>query len=315
MILAIIKIRIKQIYRALSEIGLIRFVFLLIFIAFVEIFLFLASQDSKNAYYITGIFLFILILIQIKRKDKFFLQTHFPEYTNIFKIEYLLIATPLIISFLYYLKWQHLGIVILGVLLISYSNYIPKKRSLNTFFQTIIPNEMYEWKAGSRKLMFLIPPLWIIGLSTSFFIGSVPVVIVVIGISTLSLFEICEPYQMIIASEKSPRNFLNRKIQLHTLILTCILMPLVLAFVLFHTEYWYIALAEYILFISINIYFILIKYAYYEPNNRPISTQIMNITGAVSVIFPVLLPVIWLLSIIFYYSALKRLNYYINDFN
>ncbi len=315
MIAAIIKIRTRQIHRALAAVGIVRFVLLLVLLAFLEVFLFLASQENQNANYITGLFLFILILIQVKRKDKLFLQTHFSQYTNIFKIEYLLFALPLIINFLLHFKWLHSAAVILGSLLISHINYVPKKRSFNTFFQKIIPNEMYEWKAGSRQLMFIITPLWIIGLSTSFFIGSVPVAILFIGISSLNLYEICEPYQMIIASEKSPRKFLNRKIQLHSLILTSILMPLVLAFILFHTAYWYIAVVEYFLLISINIYFILIKYAYYEPNEKPAATRIMGIVGAISVILPVFLPVILLLSVIFYSKSLEKLNYYLNDFN
>ncbi len=315
MIKALIEIRVKQIYRAFYGIGLIRFIFLFLFVAFALTGLFFASQKNENAYYIIGVFFFILILIQIKRKDKFFLQTNFSKYRLIFQVEYFLLSLPLIIILLLNFKWQVLSIMIAGSFLISQLNYAPQKRDFNTFLQRIIPDEMYEWKAGSRKLMFIIVPLWIIGLATSFFIGSLPAVIFIIGISLLNLYEICEPYQMIIATEKSASKFLNRKIQLHILVLTLILLPLVIVFILFHKEYWYIAIAEYFLFISIHIYFILIKYAYYEPNKKPVSIQIMNILGSISVIIPLLLPVIWLLSGIFYFNALKTLNYYLHDFH
>ncbi len=315
MIKALIKIRAKQIYRVLLGIGLFRFVFLIGLLCFLLIMLFLGSQKYENASYITVGFLFVITLIQIRRKDKVFLQTHFSKYQYVFQVEYLLLTFSLMLCFLYHCRWLHLGILIVGDLLIPYINYTPKQRSFNTKLQQIIPNEMYEWKAGSRKLMFIILPLWIIGLFTSFFIGSVPIVIFITGILLINLYEFCEPYQMIIAFEKSSSEFLHRKIQLHALAFTAIVTPLMVAFVIFHAEYWYIVIIEYLLFISLHFYFILIKYAYYEPNEKPVSTQIMNTLGALAVLLPFLLPVVWVLSVLFYFNAVKQLNCYLNDFH
>ncbi len=315
MIKAFIKLRAKQTYRELCEIGLMRSIFVLMLLCFLLVTMFLAVQEDKITSYIIAGFLFVFLLIHVKRKDKVFLQTRFSNHKYIFQVEYLLLAFPLIISLLLNYKWQQLIILILGGFAISYMNYIPEKRSLNTKLQKFIPNEMYEWKAGSRKLMFIVVPFWTVGLFTSFFIGSVPVTIFVIGISLLGLYETCEPYQMIIASEKSPRKFVNRKILLHTWLFTVISMPLVVAFIAFHVEYWYIAVVEYLVFISLHIYFILIKCAYYQSNKKPAPAQIMNILGAISLIIPLFLPVIWLFSIIFYSNSLKTLNYYLDDFH
>ncbi len=315
MITSLIKIRVKQISRELQGIGILRFVFLSGLFAFLGFVLFLASRERENAHYLVMANLLVFLLIHVKRKDRHFLITHFSQYRYIFQAEYLLLSAPFSAVLIYHAHLIPLAMLFAGSIVVSFIEYQPQKRSLNTPLQKMIPDELYEWKAGSRKLLFFILPLWIIGLLFSFFTGSVPVIVFILGMSVLGLYETGEPYQMILAFERSPGKFLIRKIQLHIMAFTSVVAPLIVAFVWLHSELWYIAVIEYLLFVSLHIYVILSKYAYYEPNETHPASQTINALGALGVIIPIFLPAVWLFSVVFYFRATNRLNDYLDDFN
>jgi hypothetical protein len=315
MIKALIRIRIKQIYRGLQGTGLIRFIFIIGLFGFAGFALLKGCADNSNAYYITIGNVIVFSLIQIRRKDKLFLKTHFSTYRFIFFIEYLLLSLPILLSLLYHQKLEHISILTIGNLIIPFFDYKPRIRSLNTKLQELIPRDSYEWKAGSRKVLFVLLLVWIIGFSTSFFIGSVPVAILILGFVILSFYESCEPYQMIIASEKSSSKFLLHKIKSQTLIFTFITLPLIIAFVLFNAEYWYIVVIEHFLLTTLHIFIILTKYAYYEPNTKSSAAQTIGGIGVLGTLIPVFIPVVWIMTVVFYYRSKENLNYYLNDFH
>ncbi len=315
MIKALIKIRIKQISRGLKGIGPVRLIFMIGILGFSGFSLFNGCASGRNASYIAIGSLIVSSLIQIRRKDKTFLKAHFSAYRIFFCCEYLLLSIPVVVCLLYHQKWGQIGMLVIGNVFISFLDYRPRKISLNTKLQQLIPADSYEWKAGSRKVLFIILPLWIIGLFTSFFMGSAPAVILIIGVIVLSFYESCEPYQMIIASEKSPRKFLLLKIKLHTLVFTIITLPLICAFVVFHAGYWYIVVIEYFLLTALHVFIILTKYAYYQPNTRSHAAQTIGGIGVLGTIIPVFIPVVWVMTVVFYFRSKQRLNDYLNDFH
>lgn len=83
----------------------------------------------------------------------------------------------------------------------------------------------------------------------------------------------------------------------------------------FHHDIWYIPIIEYFIFISLYIYVILTKYAFYEPNSKSKAAQVFGVIGVIGGIIPVLLPVVWLLSIRFFFKSKENLNIYLNDYN
>lgn len=93
------------------------------------------------------------------------------------------------------------------------------------------------------------------------------------------------------------------------------LLPLVLAFVLFHPELWFIPVVEYVLISFILMYAIFLKYAFYKPNQQLIAGQIFTAIGALSLFLPFLIPLVWILSVRFYFKSISNLNPYLDDFN
>jgi len=315
MIRAYVIIRLKQIYRAINGLGLIRIIFLIGLLSLFVFGLFKKTTETPNSLYAAGLYLIIIIMIQLKRPDKLFLQIHFSIYKRIFFVEYLLLMIPWLVCLTYHNQWITVALIIILTLLVVNVDFKTRQISFNTSIQRLVPSDCFEWKCGLRKSLFFIVPLWLIGLGTSFFVISVPFVIFVLGILPWSFYEKGEPIQMILAYERSTKRFLMHKIKMQLTLFTIISIPLIIAFLLFHPDIWYIPIVEFFLFATSHIYVILTKYAFYQPNNISNGVQAFGTIGVMGMIIPVFIPVIWLLSIRFYFKSKENLSFYLNDYN
>jgi hypothetical protein len=315
MIEAFVKIRIKQFYRGLIGIGLFRVIFLIGLLGFVLFISFIETSTYPDAFYVVGVTALIILMVQMNRQDKSFLKTNFNNYTLICFAEYLILSSIIIAFLIFHIQWIPLLVLISVLYLITLLDLKLKQSNLNTRLQQVIPSECFEWKGGVRQTFFILVPLWIIGLCTSYFIPSVPIVLFILGILPLSFYEKGEPYQMIVVYEMGTNQFLFHKIKMQLLLFSILTLPLIAAFMVFHHEMWYIPIVEYFIFISLLIYLILTKYAFYEPNSKSPSAQVFGAIGALGGIIPVFLPVVWLLSIRFFFKSKENLNVYLNDYN
>ena len=316
MVTEIIHIRIKQIIRILFQIGIFRVIFLFALLAFALFYLFnVLSEKSSGMLIILGGYALLILLIHIKRKDKIFLNIYAKRTQSIFFVEYLLFSFPLIIPLIYYGLWIYLSFFILCLFLISFLNIEIKKSSINSIFQRVIPDSIFEWKAGIRKYLIPFVVIWFVGFLTSFFVASVPIVIVILGIMILNFYELNEPLQILLADELNAKRFLIKKIKNHLLLFSILIMPLALLFVIFNHEYYYILLIEYVIFSVLISYTILLKYAFYQPNIKSGAMQIFTTIGVISLFIPVFIPLILILSIKFLFQASNNLKFYLYDFN
>ena len=315
MITEILNIRIKQLFRIVLQIGIIRAIFLLGLLSFLFLYVFVTLSEKSNQEFIVGAYILLLLSIQIKRKDKVFLNIYAKVSQSIFLFEYLLLSLPILIPLIYYGLWTYLLLFTICLIIIPFLKISIKKSSVNSVFQRIIPNENFEWKSGIRKNLIPFIGIWLIGLSTSFFVASVPIVIFVLGMIVLSFYEKPEPLQILLADELGVKRFLIKKIKKHLILFSILIIPLILSFLIFNLEYYYIPLIEYAMFSILLIYTILLKYAFYQPNNKSGAMQIFTMIGVISLFIPVFIPLILLLSMKFAFQASNNLNFFLNDFN
>lgn len=315
MIVNLINIRFKQFYREILRIGFFRIVVLLGLSFMLFVFLYLQTSTYPNAIYSSIIVLLFILLLHTQRDDKLFLKSNFNNFKWIYFVEYLLISLVLIVFLLLNDYWNIalFAIVIIGI--IVQFDFKVNQISYNTRIQKWIPDECFEWKNGIRKRFILTLSIWLFGISLSFFVGSVPIAIVLLGIISLSLLEKGEPYQMILAYEKNPNNFLLLKIRQQIAILTIVSAPLILSFLFFHLNLWYIPLIILLIFCILQFYSILVKYSFYEPNSKSAAAQMFIGIGVAGFMMPIFAPLILLLSFRFYLKAKQNLNYYLNDYN
>ena len=78
---------------------------------------------------------------------------------------------------------------------------------------------------------------------------------------------------MIFAYEMGPTKFLTHKIKMQLSLFTILTMPLIIAFLFFYPDKWYIPISEYFIFITAHTYIILTKYAFYKPNDNSSGAQ------------------------------------------
>lgn len=314
MIARLLKIRFLQLYRTFAGIGLFRAVFLVALTGFAGFAVFQSTVAPGSARWTTAGFVGLIALVHVNRNDKAFLKIHFAHSRMLMFAEYLAASVPLAVCLLIHGQWAALaGLSVLAV--IVHLDLRAAQFNLNTSLQARIPADAIEWKAGVRKQFFLLVPIWVLAAGTSFFIGSIPVAIVILGISTLSFCENGEPHPVLLAGERGTVRFLRLKLKRQLQLFSWPVLPLVGLFVVLHPANWYVAVVLYGIFCSLQVYAVLTKYAFYEPNGKPAAAQVFTAIGAVGGLIPFLLPVVWALCFWFYSKAVVNLNFYLDDYN
>jgi len=315
MIKSILLLRTKQAYRALKNAGLGRSIILLSVVAFGAFWVYKQIPTEPNEFYVVGGMLATLLFIQLKRKDQKFLKTHFYNFKIILGIEYLILSTPVIVSLAIHCHWYLILYLILGITAVVNVSLKLREQSINTKLQELIPYAAFEWKAGVRKSLFFIIAVWVVSIVTAFFPGSIPIAIFVLGVIIFSFLDKSEPLPMLLSYELSPRRLLYLKIKLQVILFSILTAPLLILFFVFHPDIWYIPAAEFIIFVSLQVYVVLVKYAFYKPNESLGAAQVFTTIGVIGIFMPFFIPLMWILSVHFFIKSQKNLKPYLDDFN
>ena len=315
MITALIKIRFKQLMREFSGIGIFRFLFLIGLAVFLGAMIFTFIGKTPHKFYVSGISLLLILSMHIKRTDRNFIKILVLRPYRVYFTEYSLLSLPLIFSLVYFQEWLIIIGFIFGLLIISFIAYSPKPVTRNNRLIGLIPSRSFEWKAGARKNYLFMAVIWVAGMLASFIVGVVPVAIIVLAFIIFGFYQQNEPVSILISRELGTKKFLWDKIVDLQLQFTLLLAPLLFAFFIFHPQFWFVPVLEYVLFSFVFVYIVLMKYAFYEPGSKNSANQILVAFGPLSILVPFMLPVIWLLSIKFYFNAKSNLKIYLDDFN
>jgi hypothetical protein len=313
---AILLIRWKQTYRITLQLGIIRLTVLLSSCLFVLAAVYAASGKMPDAAAISGIWTFLIVLIHAKRPDKNFLHINLYSNKLICSVEYIILSIPLVICL--WLQQQGLLSICL-VFTILGAGFIKidlkrRPKTLNTCLQQYIPSGMYEWKAGVRQSFFPLIIVWVLGLSTSFFVASIPVAMLIIGLLISDFYKANESWQILLSCQKNAVKILYYKIKQHFIVYTIIHLPFFILFLIFHFELWYIPVIEFIILLSIHIFCILLKYAFYSPDRSAIN-PFFHLTGLLIGLIPFTTPLLYLFSGYLFMKARTNLYPYLNDYN
>jgi hypothetical protein len=311
----ILKIRLLQFYQILLELGLLRVFFLLGLLIFALFYLFSNVSKGENIDFVSGFFILLVLSIHLKRKDKAFLYINVLNPYKIFLIEYLLVSSPIMVLLFYFGFWQYALIIITFLIFISFVKIGIRIASINTKIQEWIPNDNFEWKSGVRRNLLVFIPLYLVGLTTSFYPASVPVILLILTVVILNFYDNPEPVDILISKELAPKPFLKEKLLKHLITYFIFSLPLVILFMVFNAGYYYIILFEYIVLSILLLYSILLKYAYYRPNVKSGATKIFTNIGVLSILVPFLLPIVLVLIIKFAFQANQNLKFYLDDYN
>ena len=312
----ILTVRWKQIYRTMLQLDIFRLAIVFVLSLFVFITIYEVSKQIQSSALASGIWTLLIASIQIKRSDKIFLHINMEFDKLIYCFEYLLLSIPFIICLLLHRQWLLAICLVLFCFGISFVKINRKKqqKTLNTRLQQYIPSGMYEWKAGVRQYFFILIIVWSLGLCIPFFVASIPITMLIIGVLMFDFYKSNESWQILLSHQKNADKLLSYKIRQHSLFYGILNLPLIILFLIFHPERWYLPVIVFIILLSIHIYCILLKYAFYS-DNRSTVNPIFQMIGIFVGLIPLSTPLLWFLSIYLFIRARINLYPYLNDFN
>ena len=315
MFYALIKIRFKQLVREFSGLGIFRFLFFIGLMAFLGAMVFSVLGKTPHKFFVSGIVILLVLGIHIQRRDRVFVKILTLHPFKVYFAEYLLLSLPLVLSLACFHEWLVIIGFIFGLIIISFIDYSPKSITRNNRLIDLIPSASFEWKAGIRKVYWPIIIIWLAGILGSFLVGVVPVSIVVLTFIIIGFYQDNESVAILISQESGAKLFLWKKIGSLQFQFTILLLPLLVLFFVFHPQIWYIPVIEYVVFSFVFIYTVLLKYAFYVPGVKTNINQTLAAFGPVSILLPLLLPLVLLLSVKFYFNAKSNLKIYLDDYN
>ncbi|MDR3218503.1 MAG: hypothetical protein LBU22_05900 [Dysgonamonadaceae bacterium] len=278
---------------------------------------FTLTSSEKNSYPAASLYLLLILMIHLRRKDKNFLKINISQFQPVYMLEYLLLSSPLLICLVLHGKWLVVLFAVVGALLISAIdyNFSMHRKTVNTRVQKLIPSDLYEWKAGVRKNLMLLLGVYGLGVCLSYFVAAIPIAMVIIGLIIFDFFTANESWQMLLSFEKGPKKMLCYKIKRHALLYALINLPLVILYMLFHADLWYIPVIALIVLLSIHIYMLTIKFAYFEINGGNGANFILQLIGIVFGLIPIMIPLLWLFSLFFFKKACTNLIPLLHDYD
>ncbi len=257
-----------------------------------------------------------LLSVHYQRGDRFFLEQLTPHLLGIYALEYGLLSSPLLFFFGRWGQWWNVGLVLVGLLLLSlvrppYRQRQRARRSVLEFPVAWIPPFLWEWRMGLRKHAWWLLPLYLGGLWGASYTAATPVLALLFALVVSSFYQPIAPLEIIQASNSDGR-FLIRKVGQSLLFFQGLLLPHYLLFIVLQGS-WQVALGVVALMVvsaSWISFSICLQYSSYDYESEQVTNLLplgMFVGGTLLPFFWLLLPFFW---IYYWRKAHKQLNYY-----
>jgi len=218
----------------------------------------------------------LILMTHARRQDKGFLRLLNRSPWQVFLVEYTIAVLPLsVIAGVALSDWQNPLLLQIGVTLIA---FLPP--GFSSFFQpkggtdlNWIPTTYFELKCVLRKDFKWLFPLYVIGLVTSMFAVSMPVVVLLFMLSAAGAYDAIENKELL---EKTllKKNWLRSKIAQELKVFHLGMLPLYSLFLIFHFHYWHILIAVIFIATGLLVFTIAYKYAHYYPGRKKANSQL-----------------------------------------
>lgn len=312
---AVLIFRFKQLGKIIREIPLLYLLLILGMLGFAGIYLFSAIKDRNAAIIISLLFLFLIFLVQDRRRDYRFMHIIAEYPVKVFCLEYLLLSIPLLFVLSIHGHWIIAGSVFSGIVLIALKrqgNYHVKSGFTLPGF---VPYSLFEIRCGARRYGLFLFVLYLIAWGTLPFPYVSLAVFWLLTLSLADLFGTSEPVNILCTPELPPAKFLHRKLKINLLAFLCVITPLCLVYLLVHPEAWWFSL-YYLIAMTTNIALVIAsKYAHYSPGEKIMGGQIAIIISFFCVAVPILYPLILFYLIKNYLAARRNLKTYLDAYD
>lgn len=291
MLLYYLRCRLLQFLRAIKEVGL---GYLLLGAPLLLVFL-LAILEKLRDYphpIVPAVIGFLVFSLHLRRQDAGFLQKLPVFLPLLFFAEYLLYTTPIGIALLCFGLWHNALWLLLALCITA---LVPPRPRITHYWQHKLPldwfpDHLFECKAGMRRGGVLVFFIYIIGLSTSYWIAPPLIVLFLLAISAASCYEHIEDKEIVEQWQRSS-NFLMDKVLLLSFFFWIATIPIGAAFLIFHFAYWYLLLFVLLVCQTILLFAVCYKYAQYHPHRSRVYASMPLTLFSLFMLIPFLLPV------------------------
>jgi len=257
----------------------------------------------------------LLLSVHNMRRDRRFLihLTQHPQ--RIMAVEYLVFSLPLAV--LLVAAWNPVALVLLWLVCVIVA-YLPagsEEQNRNGLWGGWIPAQLFEWKAGWRRLGWLMA-LFYVAASALVWAPYASLFFLWLCIGVTSTFYVeNEPLGLLIREELPPARFLQNKIRQHVGLGVAVMALPLLTYLVLHPDHWIIAVVFGVLNTLQLYYFVVGKYARYRAGVKVQSGSLLTSLVSLSVVVPFLIPISPILCVRDTILALRRLKPYLNTYH
>lgn len=271
---AFLTFRLKQLFRVIREIGVLRVVFMSTII-FILLFQVIRSLSNYHPLYVPVFYLLITTPLHIFRKDFVFIFQLDLSKRLIFAAEYNLAVIPLsLIAAVSGLLWIiPIGHIVSTITAFLPGIYLREYQSKNRRVVNWIPFRLFEWRFLFRKHFYMALLSYGIGLLLSFSVYTLPVFLFYWMAFIAYAFNTIEPKEVI--EEYGERSaFLRQKIKIHSLFFHALFVPQYCLFLLFHFQFWYVWVYLFLFAQMVIMFCIYFKYAHAAYARKIVANQV-----------------------------------------
>jgi hypothetical protein len=310
-VLRLLQLRLRQIWRLGSTVGWLWIIALPILFIF---FLVLLSKLQSAHPALVYVFAFLLpVSFHYSRKDARFLKKSGYRLPLIFSLEYLWLALIILLPVAILSgNWFPLIFAFPGALALA---LLPMRKRHTHLLPPIrikfISVRAFEWVAGIRQYGWGLIIIYILGLAGSYWVAPPLIAILLFSILLPGFYDHCEPKEWMENLFSQPNHLLKKSGQ-HALLLILFLLPLMIPFLFFSMDYWYVlllALSASLLYLLFSIFY---KYANYYPGRRKVQNGTVSGLMALGLFLPFTAPVAIGYICLLFFKAKNRLRLYLN---
>lgn len=313
MVLSILKLRLRQIKREFSWLGVFYQILLPVLLLAGFVALYYAYLKGNNYLYIGGAILLVISQIHYTRKDKAFILKHIDRPIVIMGTEYALLTLLLTLPALTTDHWWVCPLLCIMSYVVAALPVSHSKATRLTALSTILSPVHFEWLSGLRRTFWLVPLLGIAAIAVSSFKIAPLIPLWLLTVTACSFYSEAEPLNMLYPYADSASVLLRVKIKNGIKMLVVALGPVLALNTVFHPDMLIVNIAFLIMQLLMLAASIVVKYAAYEPGKTLTGNNMVLSFLALSGAVPFLLPLPFIMTPVYYKKALKNLQSYFHD--
>ena len=274
----------------------------------------LEAAQNASEISIAAIMLTALLFLHLQRKDYDFLRKLDIKPFYIFLVEYHIFTLPIsLLLFLLLGKWLAFILIHIGLFGIAWIPPLAGHRKLAKSFRlNFLPVEAFELKAGIRQYWYVLGLFYFPGIALAKFVAAPLISIVLFGLMGASFYEQIES-RVLAEQFYFNTNWLAKKSWIQIRVFLLLHMPHSIAFLIFHSQLWYLLLVALLAGILLLLFAMYYKYAGFLPNRTRVYNQTAFGFYIIGFLIPFFFPVSLFYLVLYYQRAKKRLNYFYQE--